>query len=307
MITLSDASKLKEQVQASKTVFILLPMNPTYDAIASALSLYLSMKAAGKSVQIACPDDMRVESSYLIGVDEIKKEMGNQNLVVSFQYAEENVEKVSYNISDDGKKFNLIISPKAGGKPLDPRFVDFSYKGASGDLVFIVGATSFEQLGFLYESEKQLFTDAMTVSITPYGTPPFAKLSLETSGQSCIAEGVSQLLSGFDLSPADDTATNLLSSIEHATNRFQSVAVSPETFEVVAMLLRNGARRSATNPAIHPETTQTVPTSVFAEAMRQRKKPQGEEIFQIEHKEQSSMNPPKEWLQPKVFNGGSKV
>ncbi len=306
MITLQDASSLNAQVQDAKTIFVLLGNNPSYDAVASALSLYLSMKKAGKRVQIACPDDMRVEFSYLVGVDEIKKEIGNQNLVVSFQYAEDNVEKVSYNISDDGKTFNLVISPKAGGKPLDPGSVGFSYKGASGDIVFMVGVSSFDQLEGLYESEKSLYDNALTVSITPYGVPPFARLSLETSGQSSIAEGVAQLLSGIDLSPSDDIATNLLSSIELATNRFQSVAISPETFEVVANLLRNGARRSSTNPAIHPETAQTVPTSVFARAMKSRNKQQSEEVFQIEHKEQS-MNPPDEWLQPKVFNGGSKV
>lgn len=308
MISAQDASTLQKQVESAKTAFILLGSNPSYDAVSSALSLYLSLKNAGKSVQIACPDEMRVEHSYLVGVDEIAKKIGNQNLVVSFQYAEENVEKVSYNISEDGRTFNLVISPKTGGRPLDPSSVDFSYAGATGDVVFIVGAISFDQLGHLYESEKQLFDNAMTVSITQYEVPPFARMSVETSGQSCIAEGVVKLLTQWGLEPKDDIATNLLSSIEHATNRFQSVAVNPETFEVVALLLRNGARRSATNPAFQQfEPTQFVPTSTFAQAMKSSHPAasQGQNIFQLEHKDVK--NPPDEWLQPKVFNGGSKV
>lgn len=307
MITAQDTVSIKKTVEEAKTAFVLLGSNPSYDAVASALSLYLSLKNAGKHVQVACPDDMRVEFSYLVGVDEIAKKIGNQNLVVSFQYAEENVEKVSYNISEDGKTFNLTISPKAGGKPLDPGSINFSYAGAAGDIVFIVGSTSFEQLGELYESEKVLYDKAMTVSITPYEITPFAKTSLNTSNQSSLAEGMTALLSELGMEPKDDIATNLLSAIEFATNRFQSVAVNPDTFETVAKLLRNGARRSATNPALQGASVTPAPTSAFAQAMKARSMaPQGQQdIFKVE--QLNKKEPPKEWTAPKIFTGSSRV
>ena len=53
------------------------------------------------------------------------------------------------------------------------------------------------------------------------------------------------------MQPKDDVATNLLSSIEQATDRFQSLGVGPDLFELVARLIRNGARRSGSNPVIH--------------------------------------------------------
>jgi hypothetical protein len=269
MILPQDVAELKDLTQKASSAYVLLGMNPSYDSVASALSLYLSLKAAGKEVQIACPDDMRVEFSHLVGVDEIKQSIGNRNLVVSFDYEENSVEKVSYNISDDGKKFNLVISPKTGGHPLDPARLEYSYSGAEAELVFLVGAASFDDLAELYTDNKSLFDAATTVSINAFQVQPFASFNVDTTGQSCLAEGTMVLLTEIGLEPHDDIATNLLSSIEQATQRFQSLGVSAETFEAAAHLMRNGARRSASNPALNPASRATT-TPAFAQVLKQR-------------------------------------
>ncbi|HZZ98500.1 MAG TPA: hypothetical protein VFG51_01075 [Candidatus Saccharimonadia bacterium] len=334
MILPQDVAPIKDLAQKAGSAYVLLGLNPSYDMVASALSLYLSLKSAGKEVQIACPDDMRVEFSHLVGVDEIKQSIGNRNLVVSFDYEENSVEKVSYNISDDGKKFNLVISPKSGVHPLDPSKLDYSYSGAEADVVFLFGATAFEDLAEMYDDNKSLFENANTISINAFQVQPFAKVNLDTNGQSCLAEGTLILLTELGLEPRDDIATNLLSSIEQATQRFQSLGVAAETFEAAAHLMKNGARRSATNPALNPNKTTTTPA--FAQVLRQRSQgtvnmpptppmpaapaqPEpvavqaGEQqrIRQLKRTIHEQLKPteaaPTEWTQPKVFTGSTQV
>ncbi|HKY73804.1 MAG TPA: hypothetical protein VJ246_00640 [Patescibacteria group bacterium] len=257
MITPQDAFLLTDQIKNASTIYVLIGVNPNYDTVASALSLYLSFKEAGKNVQIACAEPMRVEFSYLIGIDEVQQKLGNRNLVLSFAYNEASVDKVSYHISEDGLRFNLVIAPRSGVKPLDPSTIDFTRSGVEADLVFFVGVSQLQDLGMLYEMEPYFLESSYSVAFTTFQTQPFARVHLNTTGQTCLAEGVSTFLSAVGMDPKDDIATNLLSSMEQATSRFQSLGAGPETFEQAARLMRSGARRSATNPVIHqPEQSQ---------------------------------------------------
>ena len=276
MIVPQDSTSLKDMIAKAQTIYVLLNTDPSYDALACALSLYLSLKELGKQVQIASAAPMRVEASHLVGIDEVKQKIGNRNLLVSFEYEENSVDKVHYTMSEDGKRFNLIISPKSGTKPLDPAKVEYGYTGAEADLVFIVGASSFEDLGMLYESERSLYDTSFTVSITPSPIVPFAQMTLETSGQSSMTEGIAVLLRSLGIEIKDDIATNILSAIEYATQRFQSLTVTADTFEIVAELMRNGARRSSlANPAFAPPShsvpsATSVPPQSFAQMLRSR-------------------------------------
>jgi hypothetical protein len=251
MITSQDASSIRDLVTNAQTIYIALAEHANYDTVASALALYLSFKNAGKNVQVVCSAPMRVEFSYLVGVDEIQTKVGNRNLLVSFAYDPKSVDKVSYHISEDGSRFNLVIAPSDNAKALDPSTVEYSYTGAAADLVFILGASSFDDLGEVFFNEQYFFESAETISIAAFEGQPFARRMYDTAGQTCVAEGVAELLNGLGFEPTDDVATNLLSAIESSTNRFQSMGMAPETFELVAQLMRNGARRSSNNPEIH--------------------------------------------------------
>ena len=268
MITAHEAQQLQQQLSNARTILIVLGQDPSYDAVASASSLYLTLNQFGKEVTIASSADMRVEFSHIVGVDAIKKEIGNRDLVVSFDYQEGSVEKVSYNISDDSQKFNLIIAPKKGNKPIDPANLTYSYAGAEADLVFLFDTSSYEELGSIYEEEPELFTKAFTVSVNKYAVQPYAKMMLDTAGQSSLAEGIAELLRAFGMEPKDDVATNLLSSIEKETNNFQSPEVSASTFELIAHLLRNNGRRNTHEFAGKQMSTQE--TASFAKVLKAR-------------------------------------
>jgi len=140
-------SKIGKLLVKSKQILIFLPVNPSVDVTAAGLALYLSLKASGKRAVIVCSEPIPVALNRLIGVDKIQNQIGGQNLVISFEYLEDSIEKVSYNINNG--KFNLVIQPKEGYPPLDYQKLSYKYSGAVADMLIIIGCQRPEELGRL--------------------------------------------------------------------------------------------------------------------------------------------------------------
>lgn len=243
MKTLANIDLLRDSLSTTKKAIILLGSTPNFDIVASALGFAEALKNKGIDVQVASLTDMRVEFSRLVGVDQVRPKIGNKNLIVSFDYNEDQVEKVSYQISDDGKRFNLVIAPKTGVRPLQPDSVQFEFAGADAQFVALFGVNNFMELGELYEKERALFDGAMTVGFTLFPIPPFLKCHLDASGVSSLSELVAQVCQALHLTHTEDSASNLLAGIDAATQEFRSPVTSAETFEAVADLVRAGAVR----------------------------------------------------------------
>src|SRR3989338_10247156 len=154
----------KDEVTSAKSIAILLPPDPDSQIVSAGLGLYLSLVGSGKQVQIGCASQIRVENAELFGVDQIKNSIGNQNLVISFDFKEENLKKVDYDVDENGK-FMLLIQPQPGSPAPDTSTINYSYSGASADLVFILGVNSLEELGKIYADEKSFLDGAKIVSL----------------------------------------------------------------------------------------------------------------------------------------------
>lgn len=268
----NDFSALASAYQEANNFVIFLHPQVTYDAVAAALAMRLAFKQAGKSVEVVCEEPMRVEYNHLIAIDEVDQEVGNRDLVVSFAYEEDQVETVSYNVDELNKRFELIITPKAGKSALDPSTLDFRHAGLRADVVFMFGYHALNELGEMYDRERSAIDGAFTVAVTQSKVPSFAKLHLQLQpDQLSYSELVYFLIRQLQAAEIkDDIATNLLAGIEYATDRFLQPGMNARTFDTVAELMRQGANRSANNPAF--ENLQT-PIRQTHEAM-----PQGEMI-----------------------------
>jgi nanoRNase/pAp phosphatase (c-di-AMP/oligoRNAs hydrolase) len=264
-----NTEEIQKVLDPAKNLYILLPEKPSFDATAAALALFLSLKEAGKNVLIGSPTKMQVEFSKLVGVDRISDKIGNRNLIISFDYTEDAIEKVSYNV--EGGKFNLVIEPKSGHPPLDSKGVAFSYEGIEAPLIFICGAKKLEDLGQLYEKDRQAFSQATVVNIDrAAGNTKFGQINLVNQGFASVCEIIFQLIKKLNLPLNVDIAGNLLKGIETQTQNLQSPFAGPDTFEAVAQLMRAGAKRTPTTrpparawtgrPPVGPITTPPVPT-----------------------------------------------
>ncbi|NCN87606.1 MAG: hypothetical protein GW941_01780 [Candidatus Pacebacteria bacterium] len=233
-------SQLKVVLDQAQTALIVLGPNANLDQTASALALYESLRDLKSEVSICSPEE--VSFLDLQGQEEIKNKLGNKDLSVSFDYDESSVDKVSYHIDEEKSKFYLIVKPKKGFKPLDTKSVSFDYIGAQADVIFLFGVHQYESLEHLYSQYVDVYDNATVVTIHNF-EPEIGDINIDISGKSCWAESVLSLIENLGLELSDKASTNLLYSIDNATNNLSSFTATADTFESVAKLLRAGGRR----------------------------------------------------------------
>lgn len=280
----SDVARLKDLIEKAKDILIVTHGSPTYDSLGSALSLYLGLKSIGKRAVIGCPTAMTVEFSSFVGADKLQQTFMKKNFVISLDYEDGSIDKVTYNI--DGNKFNLIIEPRAGFEGFSQDHVSYSHQGTPVDLIITVDTIHLGGLGELYEKEKELYATHPIINIdsheknTRYGAVNIV------SSAGTTAEVVAAVLSELGVTLTEDMATNILHAIYKTTNSFQT-HVTAQTFEVAAQCVK--ARGKQIVPQQQKTTEPVAPTSQPQEPVAPPK----------------TQNPPEDWLKPKIYKSSN--
>lgn len=259
----TNPPSLASLLSTAQSVVILYPKNAAFDQLAVASALSLALTEAGKDVRLASPH-LPDSTESLIGLDQTRIELGNQNLLISFDYSEDKVDKISYHIGEETGKFYLTIKPKKGHAPLDPKSMEFNYAGADADVIIAVGIDALESLDHLYVGYEEFFEKTPVVAISS-SSPKFGQVYIGMSGRSCLAESVANELqaAGIALSPA--AASNLLAGIEMATAGL-SRNTTADTFQTIANLMRAGGRRPEKNmTAVVPAAASTAAKAMIAQ------------------------------------------
>jgi len=333
-------NSFKNVVEGSKSVLVMLPTNPLFDQVASALGLYLSLRDK-KDVQIYSPSPMTVEFNRLVGVNKITQEMGNKNLIIRFvDYKASDIERVSYDIEDG--QFRLTVIPKQKINPPQKEQVDLAYTGISADTVIMIGGANESHFPAL--SSKELNTANIVHigirDISLSSNKSYISFAKPASSVSEITAGLIKE-SGYNLD--EDVATNLLMGIEETTRNFTDPQVSAETFMIISELMRTGGKRitaqAPSTPANYPPgaiptgtprplqgmpykpqtpvanvqrvTQMPIATNIpkpFQQPGAQTPRPQvqTEPVINEDVKtEEEEKEPPKDWLQPKIYKGSS--
>ncbi len=218
---------------------ILIPSNPTVDAIASATALFLGLVKMGKNVSIA--SSTKPESD-LTAADKIQPQIatGGDSLMISFPYTDGAIDKVDYNIQ--GNSFNLIVTPRPGSEKLNPSQVNFSYTGGTVDFIAVIDSPTLNSLGEIYSENQAVFTGRDLINIDRHLTNAFfGTVNYVNKTISSISELVLKILVSLKIEIDRDMATNLYAGIAASTNNFTSYSVNADTFENIATLLRYGA------------------------------------------------------------------
>lgn len=273
-------------VASAKSTLILLASNPSLDQVASGLSLSLSLPKS----EVVCPTPMLVEFNRLVGVNKVKKELGNKNLTIRFSgYKADGIEKVSYDIENG--EFQLTIVPKPGVPAPTQNQVETSYAGVAADLVILVGGTS--QVDFPGIQSKDLegakIIHVGTSSIEEKRAIEFARPAAS------ISEVTASLIkeSGGSIDP--DMATNLLAGIEDGSQKFSHPYVNADTFSLVSELMKLGGRRA---------TAEKIKREAFPVGSIPGEIPQARAETPIEEVEMEKA--PREWFDtPQIYKGTS--
>ena len=309
---------LKTTLEKAQDILVLMPQNAGQEMVAGALGLYQVLSEAGKSVVIACPTKISESSRSLNGGDQVALKIGNRNLVISLKVNQrDSIDKVSYNLDEDTKTFNLIIQPKKGIPPLKREDVSYTYSGARADLIITVGANRLEDLGDFYEAERKLFTDAPVVSLHRFPTPTFADYQIIDPDTSGFGELAYELVQELGLSMTVTAATNFLAGLDIATNNLQNGNLKPDTLEHMAQLLRaGGVRRStpaavATQPASVSVRQSAAPAATVTVQPQNSGQPQPADVSPVASQtvpaNGSTQTIPQDWLAPKIYKSSAPV
>ena len=248
MIDKRKLELFKELFDRSKSVLIICSESSSRDQLLASASLYAALKSgAQKNIKLLCSKNFSKEKNDIAYLDESQTEIGHENLCVSLDYLEDSIDKVSYHVSEETKKFYLTVKPKKGFPPLSKENVSFSYTGAETDMIVLVGVDELNSLGKLYVGYENLFNTTSLVSINSYETE-FGSLKFDNSETSSFCEFISQILIEFQIPVDPESATNLLTGITEETKGFSSHTATADTFNVVSKLMRAGARRIVSMP-----------------------------------------------------------
>lgn len=258
MLEEQQLAQFKSLVENAQSVVVLLPEGASIDEVSTGLALHLTFREMGKESRIAAVRMPQFKQPKLAGMDQLTTELGNQNLTISFNYTEEQVDKVSYHIGEETKKFYLTIKPRSGAAPLDTSSVEFSYTGASTDLLVFVGIDSLESLQQLYFGYEDLYEDtgAISFSTTDNG---LGLIQATPTEESTLSELLTAILSALQLPVSPDTASNLLAGIEFGTKGLTQGMVGVGTFESLANLMKAGGVRQPYTTHSQPQTNQAQP------------------------------------------------
>ncbi len=322
-----DIQSIKELLENAQDVLIAVHEKPTHDSIGSALALSLGISSLGKKVTVACPDPMIVELSNYVGAQKVVNVLGKKNFIISLDYVDGSIEKVSYNI--EGNKFNLVIEPRPGFEGFSEDKVHYAHSGQSAQVIFTVDTIHLGGLKKLYEDDKELFASAPIVNIDRHANnAQYGHTNMVDDSASSTAEIVHALLVGLGVSLSEDMATNLLNAVYAATSNFQSPTVRAGAFELAAHALQAGGKRFAVAaPSIQEEIShggesvaaeprKIEQTPVLSAVAQQSKDvtPQQPDVKQEQAPSQSQQAPkqvakpqkaPPEWLKPKIFKSSN--
>lgn len=316
-------TKAKELVGNAKEIVIVTHGKPTLDSMGGSLALSLGLASLGKKASVICPDPVTVGLSSFVGVDKVAKEFGKKNFVVSLDYEDGSIEKVSYNI--EGKKFNLVVEHRPGYEPFTADKVQYAYQGVGADLVISVDTLALADLGSVYESNKDLFSGKSIINIDFHkDNVNYGQINLVDPGASSSSELVAEFLATLGVKLTTDIATNLLNAIYDATNNFQSSNVTSMAFEVASVCVKAGAKRfGAGGPApVAPQPPQVADTVVMQPVQPSQPTapvqvaPTTSSVTPappvMDTRADSSVGPvgkptppPAEWLKPKIFKSST--
>jgi hypothetical protein len=292
---MSDLNTFKQHLDDASTVLVCLPQGADADAVAAALSLYLSIKSYGKKVTPISVTKPVVRDSHLVGLDKITDSVGGLNLVITFNLPEDAVDKVTSNT--EGGHLNLVISPKPGTQPIQKEHISFTSSGSAADLVVVVGAQSLGDLGALAEKEHELFDKSPVINLSNR-VGSFGVVNLTDEGSS-NCELVTALIQELKLPLDPDIANNLMQGIQVATNNLTSDTMTADTFEALAVLYRAGARRTPPAPSA-PQAKVISDTPIID--VESKDTSVKETRPAPDQSRQTGSQP--DWLKPKIFKGG---
>jgi len=300
-------ARINQVISQKTNGAIVIPSNPSVDAVASGCALYLTLIKLGKNISFSCSKKVDYD---LTGVDKIQKNLSaaGDSLMISFPYVDGSIDKIDYRI--EGESFNLIITPRPGFPKLDPSKVSYSYTGGKLDFIFVLDSPTLSSLGEIYSNNQSQFQGVEIINIDRHLiNANFGTINFINKANSSLSEMVFQVIKNLNVEIDKDIATNLYAGLVAATNNFSSYSVNAQTFETAANLLKLGAIKKIIKkptPSFQSTTSSFTPP-ITQPPISTKFEPTPIEDVEKKPVPKKSVETPSDWLKPKIFKGGGMI
>lgn len=331
----AEINEIQKVLPGAQNILIVLPSEINIDKLASGLSLFLSLKQAGKNVSIVTEGIIRVGHSNLFGVGQVGSQItlakgGDLTItlgeVVSPDGKVPALQNLDWAPTGSEKKDLKLTFHVMPGQKFEPTFITPNFEGGGFDLIFVLGAENLNVLGGVYTNHAQIFSSSQIINIDSLeSNGRFGTINLVDSQAASLSEIIGQIIPGLNIPFDGDIATNILDGIFDATKNLSGEKVGAETYEVVANSLKVGGKKplsSASLPQVPAQTTETsqgfdlskifnapvnISTDNFTvpQVVSSDPQPMPEETVVGERVETES--PEADWLTPKIFKSGKSV
>jgi len=238
---LTPKQQTVELINKAKRILI-APGRPDGDSLGSAMALHSVFKKLGKQVETVVLDPIAERLMFLPGLDELKRDFKSvQDFVITLNCAKASADKLSYNFAED--KLNIVITPKGG--EFSQEDASFSLGKFHYDLVIVLDAADFDQIGKLYEDNPKIFQSVPVINIDHHASNDyFGTVNLVDLTATSTAELLVGLIEALGPSLIDeDVATALLAGIISDTGSFQHSNTTPKSLTIAAQMVGFGARQ----------------------------------------------------------------
>lgn len=239
-MSLAPNEQFKQYLEKSAEVLILIPENPTGDAVGSAWALYFFLEKKNIRPTIAFSNNLSPKYSYLPKPERIIREIsGARSFVLSFDTTHNKI--VDLKTEEKENRYNIYLTPERGS--INPKDFSFILAKFQYDLIIVLDCPDLEKLGKLYEANPDLFFEVPIVNIDwRSNNDNFGQINLVDITASSCSEILYNALIHIDSASLDKTiAECLLTGIVSATDSFQKKNTTPKSLTAAATLMDRGA------------------------------------------------------------------
>ncbi|MFA7318996.1 MAG: DHH family phosphoesterase [Parcubacteria group bacterium] len=239
-MSLSSQEQFKKFLENSKDILILIPENPSADAVGSAWALYYFLENKHINPTIAFSNHLSAKFDFLPRPAKILAEIsGARDFVLSFDTTRNKIMQIRQEEKDG--RFNIMVTPEKGA--IDPRDFSFILAKFKYDLVIVIDSSDLETLGKIYTGNTDLFFEVPVVNIDHHsGNDNFGQINLVDITASSSSEICASFFETYYDSLIDETiATCLMTGLIGATESFQKKNTTPKALSLAAALMNRGA------------------------------------------------------------------
>jgi nanoRNase/pAp phosphatase (c-di-AMP/oligoRNAs hydrolase) len=235
-MSLSPQEQLQNFLEKSQEVLILIPKNPSADAIGSAWGIYWFLKKQNTSATVAFSHPLPTKFNFLPQPKEqLNKISGARDFILSFDTTRNKIMQVRQEEKEN--RFNILVTPEKGA--IDPQDFSFVLAKFKYDLLIVIDSPDLENLGSLYTQNTDLFFEVPIVNIDSHSNNDnFGQINLVDVTASSSAEIITHFLENSAPKQIDQKiATCLLTGLIGATDSFQKKNTTPKALATSAILM----------------------------------------------------------------------